>query len=208
MFELPDHESAQDFFAPHYATFIAAVEQAFRDCDETLNNYALHCIGNPVSLHANQRTPLIHTMVQFQAAKLFGDVEGVEVVMETNGTVELVFDKSIRLRFQKMSDELKFCTTVNSYRERVFRNRSSLGGFLDFSAEALFPVYAGYTLRPSGEFNNIFLMHWDHNVKQWEIDVKRQQGSTDQELPFITQPVVPALAPGLAPLVTPKKREA
>lgn len=207
MFVLPDHTSAESFFAPYYAAFLAAIEQAFTDCDETLNNYALHCIGEPVSFHANQRTPVIHTMVQFQAARLFTGVAGVEVRPEVNGTIEFVFHDKVRLRFQKMNDNLTFCTTGNSYRERFYRNRSSLGGIIDFTAEALFPVYAGYTLRQTGEFDALFLMHWDHNAEVWRVDVKRQQGATDQQIPFVTPPVAPVLVPGQQPMVTPKKRE-
>jgi len=205
MFTLPDDRSASTFFRPYFSLFVDALEQAIRDCDAVHNLYTTHVLQEPVPFHANHRTPLIYTYANNRASQLFRGVEGVEVVPETNGTMELIFHNKVRLRFQKANDDLSFSTSGESYREKVFRNKSSLGIPLEYAAA--FPVYAGYTLGSTGELKEVTLIHYDRNKPQWFVHIKAESGATDQGLPFNTNPIAPVPASG-QDLVRPKQKPA
>jgi hypothetical protein len=200
-----NHEYATDFLEPYAATIAQAIMEAFEDCRKQHNNHMSgDMLGEYVDFPLAQKTVYIHYLVGARLAKAFRDHDEVKVLQEV-GNTELLFENRLRLRVNKVNDDLTFCTNNDTQREKAYRNPSGRG--LAFGFAEVTPVYAGYRMLPTGELRDIYLIKYDQNEKQWHVGIDGSNPIAVQTMKY--DPIVPTPTdtPEVLPVITRKKAQ-
>jgi hypothetical protein len=190
-----NHEYAVKFFEPYALIVAQAIEQAFILCQKEQDYYTSNeMFGEWVDYPTTYKTQRLHYFVGNQLALAFRNHEDVRVLKEI-GSTELLFKGRMRLRVNKVKDDLTFCTNNDTKREQAYRNPSAGDGSFDFAVAA--PIYAGYRMNGLDELRDIYLIKYDHNEKQWHVKIDGSDASSIQTMTY--EPIVPK------PIVTPEE---
>lgn len=197
-------EYATEFFEPYASTIIQAIEQAFQDCDKMNDYYTQSILGKSVTFHPTYRTHYLHNLVNQRLVEAFDGNPDVKV-LEKGGSIELLFEGRVRLKLNKVNDDLSLCTNNKTGKETAYRNPTALGVPFGFAEVA--PIYLCYRMREDGQLWDINLIKYDHNERQWHVGIDGSNPDSVQTMKF-GGPVVPVISPEQLPAISLKRKNA